>query len=401
MMHIMTINSPSQTIGRIRFVLLMLFFGVLILSIPFIFKRAEASRYGFLSEVRESRYSISAVPNGFELYFHVDRDRFGILDIELHRKQDFHVIPGGVVATLLDNKGNQMVRQNFKTSDIDTSESIILVGFEPQVHSADKKYRLRMVFSSSELALQYLSHRGLRLRVASFGDYATYTRSGGNLLSFLWSKVVVIYGKLTPNDRIFFLYFGFFYYPLYWFIRWQVIRHNLIGKLIDALKKILTKKYSLPHAHLQKDDRRREFIRLYVLWGKELITNFLIRLRRWYRQHDVIVHRYVFGLNWLLAGVIIAQSVPDISNTAYYLWIGTYIFVSVVLHVDARTHYVMALIALLYAPYFLQGGNEPAAEKMAIFTYFYLCFGACTDGVSALVEKYRLKRSGMSPSQTI
>lgn len=391
----------TRTIDRIRFVLLTLFIGVLIVSIPFIFKRAEASRYGFLSEVRLSRYSISAIPNGFELYFYVDRDRFGILDIELHRNQDFHVIPGSLVATLLDTEGNQMVRQNFKTSDIDNSESIILVGFEPQVHSADKKYRLRMTFSSSELALQYLSHGGLRLRVASFGDYATYTRSGGNLLSFLWSKVVVIYGKLTPNERLFFLYLGFFYYPLYWFIRWQIIRRNLKGRLLDLLKKVVTQKYSLPRSHLQKEDSRREFIRLYMLWGKELITNFLIRLLHWYRQHDVMVHRYVFGLNWLLAGVILAQSVPEISNTAYYLWIGTYIFVSLVLHVDARMHYVMALIALLYAPYFLQGGNESAAEKMAIFTYFYLCFGVCTDGVSALVEKYRRKKHGPSPAQTI
>lgn len=378
----------TRTIDRIRFVLLTLFFGVLIISIPFIFKRAEASRYGFLSEIRTSRYSISAIPNGFELYFYVDRDRFGILDIELHRNQDFHVIPGTVVATLLDTKGNQMVRQTFKTSDIDNSDSIILVGFEPQVHSADQKYRLRMTFSSSELALQYLSYGGLRLRVASFGDYATYTRSGGNLLSFLWNKVVVIHSKLTPGERVFFLYFGFFYYPLYWLIRWQVIRRNLIGKLIEYLKKKVSEKYSLAHGQLQKDDRRITLIKLYLRWGREL----LVRLWHWYSTHHVRANRVIVSVIWLFAGVIIAQTAVEITDTAYLWWIGSYVFISLVLRVDARMQYMMALIALLYAPYFLYFEKEAIAEKMAIFTYFYLCFGVFTDGVTMLRERMKRRK---------
>lgn len=379
----------TRTIDRIRFVLLTLFFGVLIVSIPFILKRAEASRYGFLSEIRTSRYSISEISGGYELYFYVDRNQFGILDIELHRSQDFHVIPGGVVATLLDPEGNQMLRQNFKTSDIDTSESIILVGFKPQAHSADQKYRLRMIFSSSELALQYLSYGGLRLRVASFGDYATYTRSGGNLLSFLWSKVEVIHSKLTPGERIFFLYLGFFYYPLYWLIRWQVIRRNLIGKLIGYLKKRLTEKYSLTHNQLQKDDRRLVFIMLYVRWGREL----LVRLWHWYSIHYVRTNRVIVGVIWLFAGVIIAQTAVEITDTAYLWWIGSYIFISLVLRVDARMQYMMALVALLYAPYFLYFEKEAIAEKMAIFTYFYLCFGVFTDGVTMFREKLQHKKA--------
>ena len=378
----------TRTIDRIRFVLLTLFFGVLIVSIPFIFKRAEASRYGFLSEIRTSRYSISEISGGFELYFYVDRNQFGILDIELHRSQDFHVIPGGVVATLLDPEGNQMVRQTFKTSDIDTSESIILVGFKPQANSAEKKYRLRMTFSSSELALQYLSYGGLRLRVASFGDYATYTRSGGNLLSFLWNKVEVIHSKLTPNERIFFLYLGFFYYPLYWLIRWQVIQRNLIGKLIGYLKKRLTEKYSLAHNQLQKEDRRLVFIMLYVRWGREL----LVRLWHWYATHYARANRVIVSVIWLFAGVIIAQTAVEVTDTAYLWWIGSYIFISLVLRVDARLQYMMALVALLYAPYFLYFEKEAIAEKMAIFTYFYLCFGVFTDGATMFRERMKRKR---------
>ncbi|MEI6327554.1 MAG: hypothetical protein WCO78_05585 [Candidatus Roizmanbacteria bacterium] len=383
----MAINRPSRTIDRIRFVLLTLFFGAVIVSIPFVLRRAEASRYGFFSEIRDSRYTISAIPNGFELNFHVDRNRFGILDIEMHRSQDFHVIPGGVIATLLDTDGSQMVRQNFRTSDIDTTESIILIGFEPREDSVDKQYRLRMTFSSSGLALQYLSHGGLRLRVASFGDYASYTRSGGNIISFLWSKVEVIQSRLTDRERVIFLYFGFFYYPLYWLIRWQVIRRNLIGKLIEYLKKRLTEKYSLAHNQLQKDDRRLVFIKLYLRWGREL----LVRLWHWYSRHHLRVNRVIVSVIWLFAGVIIAQTAVEITDTAYLWWIGSYIFISLVLRVDARMQYLMALIALLYAPYFLYFEKEAIAEKMAIFTYFYLCFGVFTDGVTMFRE--RLKRN--------
>ena len=377
--------------------------GVTLLALTFILaffvSQNAHDTYGFFSRVGQIDYSATTGDDKLTLSFSPHGRGLGILELGLKRLSSDRF---GTISAVMRDIGNKklLADLSYSTIHVDSSDPL-LIPFRSFAKLGSNEYELTLMTDPVDLLPEYLVKQGLPLRGVYFidredlkKDYAQIWRLAEwkiadlqDTFSPLSMLLLVVIPLLTP----FALYLIWYQYPK------RLLRRVFVEYIIYYLLKPLEWSRKFSAKHLEPSRQTRELIWQHY---KELIIHIvkttIATLINGYKLHTKMVWDVSLVLMWAMACLVFSVTQTEITDSMYIRFAIAYLLFAFFRRVDSRTHYLGALVLLMFCPYYLSLKLDATAERVAIFVYGFMVAGAFFDAI----ELYRRRGKADHLDQT-
>lgn len=356
----------------------------------FIYQHFHNTKYGFLSVVRPLNFQMTTKDNKLWLDFTSTGRVFGLIELDFIRdnKED----KGYISAVVSEKNTNHILSsEKYSTVHVDNSKPL-LISLGGKKLTKVTNYRLLIQTKPRFLLAQYLKEKNLHPSAVYFMDKVDLVKNRENILTIAKWKLEDVF-RSFPIIYLFLLSLFTLTFPTLLYIINK--RFNIVRAIRFLILRILRFTYVLPAAFgisIKNEPRSlseetRYVLGLYARLLSNLYAFLLQRWNLWYGKNFKIFWEIVFVMIWVLANLTISLSKNDISNN-YWVFILSYGVFSLSKRIDSKAQFIGAFVSLIFCPYFYFQGRESVAEKMAIFVYCFMVFGALTDAITQINEKH-------------
>lgn len=366
--------------------------SVLVLAGVFYYSQKLHNTYGFLSRTSPIAYKATIDGSLLILDFPPGERGLGIIELNIARQNSTR--SGTVSATMRELGRMRMLSEvAFTTTHVDSSRPL-LIPFRSFAELSSNEYRLTIQTDPSDLLPEYLVQQGLQARGVYFIDRIELKNNLGEIMRLYDWKIADLQEVFTAIP-LYLLFLTPLFLPFVLYLLWYQYKNRHLSELfakriIYYLLKPLVWSGQFSARHLESSAQSR--LLMFKHYKKLLV--FLIHacfayLSDIYVANKKLVWDTILVFVWVLTNIIFVMSEKTIDDPQYIAFIISYVIFAVLRRSDPRTHYIGALLTLLFCPYYLSLGLEIQAEKAAIFVYGFMIVGAFFDAI----ELYRSKKN--------
>ncbi len=345
--------------------------------------------YGFFSFVRPMPFQVVSTSRRFMLDFPPQEAGLGIIALDLARESREQ--SGVVMTKLTDTSGKKIfLREDYSTTHVDSSKPLLISRAE-RSYTESRTYRLTIATEPPSLLPEYLVRGGLQAQGVYFMDPKTWRHDLGQVMRLIRWKITEVSYHFAWYSIILLIVLPLVTPTAIAVARYEYSRRR-VGEKSSRIARAVRTSLLVMLARFIVDERS---VRAYTsrqvvaLYGR-FISHQVRASYAWCRANPKLSGDFVLVALWALANLTFAVTKTVLSDTHYFGFMASYIVFAFLRQVDARAHYVAALISLLYCPYFLSQGQDAAAEKMAIFVYGFMVAGALADFIALVRSKKRI-----------